>query len=184
MFAPFKVPNFEQKILSLYKAGITLNAGALVDIDTTDNGAVGATASVAFTLLSGGSVKLATILTADEFPRELGMAIPAVNLTGPSLEERLLQLASSIMTIPVGFALAVFQPTPGDIVATDQFVGNLAGDSAATGKIDTTSTANYGKGCSVFQGRFRLKQSGEETRARYLGNTTTNGVATSLFLFR
>lgn len=199
MFIPFKINGeFVEKILSLYVASIALSAGSLVDIDTTDTTAI--TASVGFTAMKAGSVKLATVtpasnggyapsgaaansIVAANFGKELGMAIPTVNATGPTLEERILELASSYMTIPEGFACAVFKPAPGDIVATDQYVGNLAGDSAATGKIDTTVTGNLGAPCGIYQGRFRLVQTTDAVRARYLGNTTANGASVAMFEF-
>lgn len=185
MFIPFKVNgDFKAKIVSLYISSANMNAGSLVDIDTTDTVAVGASASVGFTTMRAGSLTLATIATSNVFDREFGMAIPAVNGTGPSFEERVLELASSYMTIPVGYAVAVFKPQPGDIIATDQYVGALSTDTGATGLLDTTSTANFGAACGIFQGRFRLKQGSDVTRARYLGNTTANSVTVALFEFR
>lgn len=181
MFIPFKVPSFHEKVLSIYKAAVQCSAGSLVDIDTSDTTAI--TASVGFTALTAGSIKLATINSTSAFPRELGMSIPTVNLTGPTLEEKILELASSYMTIPVGTAAAIYTPTPGDIVATDQFVGNLAGDTGATGIINPATAGNLGAACEVFQGRFRLIQTGNPVRARFLGNTTGNGVAVALFQF-
>lgn len=184
MFIPFKVNgDFLDKIVSLYTTNEVMAAGSLVDIDTSDAVAVGSTASVGFTTLRGGSLILATITTANPFPREFGMAIPSVSETGPTFEERVLQLASSYMTIPVGYAVAVFKPQPGDIIATDQYVGALSADTGATGLIDTTNTANYGQACGVFQGRFRLKSGSDVVRARYIGNTTADSGEAALFEF-
>lgn len=184
MFIPFKVNgDFREKIVSLYISSANMNAGSLVDLDLTDTVAVGANASVGFTTMRGGSLTLATIATANAFPREFGMAIPAVNGTGPSFEERILELASSYMTIPVGYAVAVFKPQPGDIIATDQYIGALTSDNGATGLIDTTATANFGAACGVFQGRFRLKQASDVVRARYIGNSTANSSTVALFEF-
>lgn len=199
MFIPFKINGeFVDKILSLYVAGTTMNAGTVVDLDTTDVTAIGA--SVGFTAMKAGTVKAATItpqsnggyygsgaaantLVAANFGKEMGMAIPTVNATGPTLQERILELASSYMTIPTGYAVAVFKPSAGDIVATDQFVGNLTGDAGATGLINTATNGNLGAPCGVYQGRFRLVQTTDAVRARFLGNTTANGAAVGLFEF-
>jgi hypothetical protein len=183
MFSPFKVANFQEKIVSLYKAAAPLNAGALVDIDPTDASAI--SGSVGFNTLTGGTVKLATVATASatSYGRILGVAIPTVSLTGPTLQERILELASSYMTVPVGAAVAVFEPAPGDIIATTEYVGYLAGDSSATGFLDTTNAANMAKPVAAFGGRFRLVQGGDAVIARYVGNTTVNGALVGLFQF-
>lgn len=177
--------------MSLYKANIALNSGAIVDVDTTDTTAISASGGVGFGTLYAGSLALYTspAYTAATdpsgfvwpFPRELGICIPTVNTTGPLLIERLLDLASSYMTIAEGMNAAIYLPAPGDIIATTEYVGYLAGDGAATGKIDNTLTTNLGKPCEVYQGRFRLSQNGNVTRARYLGNTTANSAVVGIF---
>jgi hypothetical protein len=200
MFSPFKVADFQQKILSIYTSNVPLNAGGLVDIDPTNTSAVGAGVSVGYTLLTAGSLKLATItpssnggyaptgtatnalLTAN-FGRELGVAIPNVSISGPTLTERILELASSYMTVPAGAAVAVLKPCGGDIIATTEYVGYLPTDTGATGLIDITNTANYCAPCGIYQGRFRLVQTTDAVRARYLGNTTVNGALVGLFEF-
>lgn len=187
MFSPFKVSDFHGKIISIYRSTSPLNAGGLVDIDPTDASAI--QGSVGFNSLVAGSIKLATIVPASNtgtvaFGRELGIAIPNVNLTGPTLQERILELASSYMTVPVGAACAVLVPSPGDIVATTEFVGyNLQTDTNLTGFIDITSTANMGIPVGINNGRFRKVQSTDAVRARYIGNTTVNGSLVGLFQF-
>lgn len=189
MFSPFKVSAFQEKILSLYTAGVPLNAGALVDLDPTVTVAVGSNASVGFDVLTMGSLKLATVLAANAagsaasnvFGKELGLSIPAVNATGPTLVERILELASSYMTIPVGAACAVLKVAPGDIVATTEFVGYLPTDSSVTGNLSITTAANLGCAMGVAAGRYRIAQSGDAVRARYVGNTQVNGTVVGLF---
>jgi hypothetical protein len=188
MFKPVFVPVIERKIMSLYKSSIAINAGALVDIDTTDTTAINAS-GLGFGTLYAGSLKLATppalaaIAAAQVYNRELGVAIPTVNSTGPLLIERMLQLASSYMTIAQGLNVAVYLPTPGDIIATTEYVGFLGGGDHGTGWIDITSTGNLGAACEVFTGRFRLAQAGNPCRARYLGNTSANGSVLAMFQF-
>lgn len=173
MFHPFKVNgDFVQKILSIYTAGSSMLSGTIVDVDTSDTVAVGANQSVGFSTLRAGSVIPATILSSAAWTRPLGFVIPSVTGSGPSFEERVLQLASSYMTIPVGYAVAIFKPQPGDIIATDQYVGALTTDNGATGALDITDTTKYNSVMGVFQGRLRIKQSGDALCARYLGNTT------------
>jgi len=92
-----------------------------------------------------------------------------------------LGLSSSFMTIAEGLTAAIYMPTPGDIFATSEYVGNLAGDSSLTGYINNASTGNMLAACEVFQGRFRLAQAGNFCRARYLGNTTANSAVLGLF---
>lgn len=198
MFAPFKVSDFHGKVISTYKGAAPMSAGALVDIDPSDTS--GITGSIGFDSLTAGSVTLATIapasnggyaptgadtnaVAAANFGRELGVAIPTMNATGPTLQERILELASSYMTVPVGAALAVFVPAGGDIIATDQFVGNLAGDNALPGYLNLTNTANFLAPCGIYQGRFRLVQTSDAVRARYVGTTTVNGALVGLFQF-
>ena len=185
MFSPFKVADFQSKIVSLYKAGAPMNAGALVDVDTNDTTAVGSNASVGFDVLTMGTLKLATILAASaasQIPgRELGVLIPSVSATGPSLVERILELASSYMTIPVGAAAAVLKHAPGDVIATTEFVGYLPGDSSKTGFLDITATANFNKAVGINNGRYYLSQSTDAVRARYVGNTQVNGTVVGLF---
>ena len=177
MFSPFKVPGFYDKILSIYISTTPLNAGAIVDVDPNNTIAFGANASVGYNSLIAGGLTLATLAPADSthFGRELGIAIPSVNLTGPTLQERLLELASSYMTVPVGAACSVMVTSPGDIIATTEFVGYLPADSGATGALDITDATNKYAELGVFQGRFRKAQGGDAVRARYLGNTTVNG---------
>jgi hypothetical protein len=198
MFSPYKVSAFQEKVVSLYVAQTTLNAGALVDLDATDTSAI--SGQVGFTTMVAGSVKLATVtpqsnggyygtgtgtnaLVAANFGREMGVVIPNVNTTGPTLEERLLALASSYMTVAVGNACAVFVPSGGDIIATTEFVGYLSGDSAATGYINPAANGSLGAPCGIFQGRFRLVQTTDQVRARFLGNTNLNGAVVGLFQF-
>lgn len=177
MFSPFKVNGeFLKRIVSLCISSANMSAGTLVDLDSTDTSAI--TGSVGFSTLRLGTVKPATITTTSVFPREFGMAIPDVSGTGIAFEDRVLGMAQSYMTIPVGMPVAVFKPSAGDIIATDQYVGALAGDTGATGLLDITLTANYGKPLAVFQGRFRIAQAGDVTRARFIG-TTTVGTATA-----
>ena len=191
MIKPVSVANFERKIQSLYKANIAMSAGSVVDIDTTDTTAIDA-AGVGYGPLFAGSVKLFTsaalpnspIETATQvYQRPLGIAVPSVNTTGPILIERLLDLASSYMTIAEGANLAIYSPVPGDIIATDQYVGAGGGSDHGTGWIDITSTGNLALGCEVYQGRFRLAQAGNYIYARYMGNTTANNVVLAMFQF-
>jgi hypothetical protein len=173
MFHPYKVNgDWRERIVSLFTAGQPLLSGTLVDINLSDTVAVGTNASVGFTTMRAGSVIAASITSSSLFPRELGIAIPSVTEDGPSFEERVLQLAASYMTIPVGYAIAVFKPSPGDIIASDQYVGALSSDNGAAGILDITNAANYGAACGVFNGRFRLKTGSDTLRARYIGNTT------------
>lgn len=188
MFKPLFVPNFERKVMSLYKAPVALNAGALVDIDTTDVSAIASL--VGYTTLIAGSLKLATPVALQvnttgiqTWQRELGVCIPTVNTTGPLLIERILRLASSYMTIPTGLNAAVYLPSPGDMIATSEYVGFLGGGDHGTGWIDTTSNGNLGTPCEVFSGRFRKAQAGNPVRARYMGNTTANGTNIGIFQF-
>jgi hypothetical protein len=189
MFSPYNltVETFVEQTLSLYIATATMSSGTVVDLDTTDT--TGITNQVGFTTMYAGAVKPATIApasnTAPNFGREFGIAIPTVNLTGPSLQERILQLASSVMVIPVGYTLAIFRPKPGDIIVTTSFVGaNPATDSSATGYLDVTNVANSGAPLGIFQGKFRKVQSTDEVRARYLFNTQLSGVAAAAIEFR
>src|SRR5579872_2697706 len=186
MLKPFFVPNFERKIFSGFKASIALNAGGLVDVDPADTTAIAG--QVGYTCMINGSLKLATpaALPANNaatqvYTRELGFAVANVNATGPLLIERILELASSYLTIPEGLQLAVLIPAPGDIIATSEYVGFLGGTDHGTGWIDVTSTGNYNAACEVYQGRYRLAQGGNPVRARYLGNTQSNGVQIGLF---
>lgn len=173
MFHPYKVNgDWRERIVSIFTAGQEMLSGTFVDINSADTIAVGANAAVGFTTLRAGSVVPASITTSNVFPRELGIAIPSVTEDGPDFETRVLQLAASYMTIPVGYAVAVFKPSPGDIIATDQYVGALSTDNGATGLLDITNAANYGAALGVFQGRLRLKQGSDVLRARYIGNTT------------
>jgi len=185
MFKPFFAPGAERRILSIYTATIPMNAGALVDLDTSNTVAV--TGNVGFTAQTAGQLLLATaavvptVASVQLYSRFLGFAIPTVNATGPDVFARMLRLGNTYMTIPQGANCAVYLPTPGDLIATTEFVGYLAGDSAATGKIDTTNTANLGKAVEAYQGRFRLCQAGNFACGRYLGNTTANGAAVGIF---
>lgn len=179
MFKPVKVPNFEHKLNSMYVAGILINGGAFVDIDTTDTAAI--TGSYGYSSLRAGSVKLATINSSSAIPKELGIALVDVTATGPSVLQRILRLATAYMQIPEGLNLAVYTPVTGDIFATTEFVGNLSGDSAATGKIDVTNAANFGAGCEVYQGRLRLVQSTNPVRYQFIGQTTSNGATLAMF---
>lgn len=183
MFSPFKVPSFQEKIVSLYKATVPMAAGSLVDIDSTDTSAV--SGSVGFNSLTAGSLKLATVAPADanNFGRVFGITIPTVSLDGPTLPERILGLASSYMTIPVGAAVATLVATAGDIVASTEFVGYKAGDAGAAGFLDITDVTKYGKTVGAFNGRFRLVQAGDAVVGRYLGNTTVNGALVGMFQF-
>jgi hypothetical protein len=182
MFKPLSVPNFERKINSMYKAGITMNGGAAVDIDVTDTSAI--TGSYGYSALSAGSVKLATPATvsATQSGRELGYALVDVTPTGPSVIERILRLATSYLKIPMGLNVAVYIPTPGDIFATTEFVGNLAGDSALTGYINVNLPTALGITCEIFNGRLRAYQaSTSPARAQFLGQTTSNGSTLAMF---
>lgn len=187
MFKPVFVPNVERKIMSLYKASIAINAGAIIDVDPTDTTNITATGGVGFGTLYAGSLKLFTsavvpaIASAQVFSRPLGICIPTVNTTGPLLIERLLELASSYMTIASGMNAAIYLPSPGDIIATSEYVGNLGGGDHGTGWIDNTLVGNMNAACEVFQGRFRLAQAGNFVAARYLGNTTANNAVLSVF---
>jgi hypothetical protein len=182
MFSPTKVNgDFLKKITSLYVSSGDLNAGSLVDLDLTDT--VSVSGSVGFTTMRAGSVIAATVTNTNAFPRELGLVIPDVQGSGIPFEERILGMAESYMTIPVGYAVAIFKPSGGDVIASDQFVGNLAGDTGAPGFLDVTNPVNYGKAVGVFQGRFRLVQAGDVVRARYVGNTTVGGVNAPMFEF-
>ena len=183
MFAPHYVPNFDRKVNGQYISNISLSAGALVDVDPTDTTAIAG--SVGYSALYAGSVKLATVAVASttSFGREFGVALPTVTTSGPSLIERILNMSTSYMNIPQGSPLAVYKPTPGDIIATDQFIGAVAGDSSLTGYLDVTNTANLLTPMGIYQGRFRKAQSGDAIRARFMGVTTTNGYATGMFEF-
>lgn len=179
MFKPLQVPNFERKINSMYKAGITLNSGACVDLDASDTSAI--TGSYGYSSLSAGSVKLATIVVASPVQREFGYALTDVTPTGPSVLERILRLASSYLKIQQGLNLAVYIPTPGDVFATSEFVGNLAGDNALTGYINLADTTKLFAACECFNGRLRLVQGSNPVRAQYLGTTTQNGNLVAMF---
>lgn len=178
MFKPVKVPNFEHKLNSMYIAGITLNGGALVDIDTTDAAAING--SYGYGALRAGSLKLATINSTSAVPKEFGVALVDATPGGPSLIERILRLATSYLKIPQGLNMAVFTPSPGDVFATSEFVGNLSTDTGATGLIDLTNTANVGAALEVFQGRLRLVQAGNPVRFQLLGKTTTGGATVAM----
>lgn len=183
MFKPLQVPNFERKINSMYKAGITLNGGSAVDLDITDTSAI--TGSYGYSALSAGSVKLATPVTAgtgaNASGRELGYALVDVTATGPSVLSRILRLATSYLQIPQGLNLAVYIPTPGDVFATTEFVGNLVGDSSLTGYINVNLTTNLGLSCEIFNGRLRIAQGSSPYRAQFLGQTTSNGNTLAMF---
>lgn len=183
MFRPYKVASFQEKVNSLYKAKVAFPAGTIVDIDPTDTS--GVSGSIGFTTLTAGSVVPATVAPASptSYGRAFGVAIPTVSEDGPTLQERILGLASSYINIPVGAACAVLVPAPGDQIATTEFVGYQAGDSGAAGYIDITNVANYGKPVGVFNGRFRLVQSGDAIIGRYVGNTTVKGALVGLFQF-
>jgi hypothetical protein len=185
MFSPYKVPNWTSRVFSFYTSNIPLNSGAFVDIDPTDTVGVGANESVGFTALRAGSVKLATVAPADttHFGRELGIAIPGVNLSGPNLAERLLELASSLLTISAGGGVGLFPVHPGDFIATTEYVGYLPGDSSATGYLDVTNVANLGAPVGIFQGRLRLAQGSDAVRARFAFNTIQNGTQVAVFQF-
>jgi hypothetical protein len=188
MFSPYKVASWQEKVVSTYISTVDLNAGALVDLDPTDTSASAANASVGYTTLRAGSLKLATVApqantAGGVFGRELGIAIPNVNATGPTLTERLLVLANNYMTVARGAAVAVLVPAPGDIIATTEFVGYLGGGDHGTGFIDVTASNTPGAVCGVFNGRFRLVQAADAVRARYIGNTTLNGYLVGLFQF-
>jgi len=179
MFKPLQVPNFERKINSMYKAGLTLNSGAAVDFDSTDTSAI--TGSYGYSALSAGSVKLATINNVSAVQREFGYALTDVTPTGPSVIERILRLATSYLKIPQGMNLAVYLPAPGDVFATSEFVGNLVGDNSLTGYINVNSSASQFGACEVFQGRLRLVQGANPVRAQFLGQTTANGATLAMF---
>lgn len=180
MFKPVFVPNFERKILSAYiTPQSNVNGGAVVDIDTSDTVAV--SGSYAYDTLRAGTIKLATINNTSTVPRELGFALVDATQTGPTLIQRILRLATAYLSIPWGANCAVYVPTPGDIFATSEFVGNLEGDGGATGKIDLTDTSKFGDPCEVYQGRLRLQQTGNPARYQYLGHTTSGG---SVAMFR
>jgi len=176
MFKPVLVPNFGDKLNSMYVAGITLNGGALVDIDPADTSAIAA--AYGYGSLKAGSLKLATINSSSAVQRELGVAIIDVTPTGPTVLSRILRLASQYLQIPQGLNCAVYQPAPGDVFATSEYVGNVAGDSSLTGYIDITNTANFGAACEVFQGRIRLVQGSNPVRYQFLGKTTGGNSAT------
>lgn len=187
MIKPVFVPNFERKIMSLFKAPVGLNQGAIVDVDPNDTTAVSASGGVGFGTLYAGSLKLFTsavvpaVASAQVFSRPLGITVVTVNTTGPTLIERLLELASSYTTIAEGMNAALYLPSPGDIIATSEYVGNLTGDSSLTGYINNASTGNFNAACEVYQGRFRLAQAGNFCSARYLGNTTASGAVLGVF---
>lgn len=183
MFTPYKIANWENKIISLYVANIVLNSGALVDIDTSDTVAVGASASVGLSTVRAGSLKLATVATSDSTHarRELGVCLPNVTQYGPSLTDRILYTANAVLTVPFGAAAAVIATTSGDIFGTTEFVGYLPGDSGATGALDITNTSNLGAPVGIYQGRYRLQQSEDEQRARFVGDLSLNGVQVGLF---
>ncbi len=185
MFSPYKVPNWTSRVFSFYTSNIPLNSGAFVDIDPTDTVGVGANASVGYTSQRAGSLKLATVGAASTtvFGRELGIAIPGVNLTGPNLAERLLELASSLLTVAAGGGVGLLPLHPGDFIATTEYIGYLPGDTGATGILDVTNVANIGVPMGIFQGRLRIAQSGDAIRARYAFNTTQNGTQVAVFQF-
>lgn len=182
-FAPKHVPNFDRKILSIYTSAIPINQGAFVDIDVTDTSLIAGT--LGQSALSGGNVVLATVATASSsvWGRELGISVMAVTATGPSIVERILELSNSYMTLPEGVGIPIYIPASGDIVATDQFVGAVSGDSSTTGYLNPALQANLGAPCGIYQGKLRLAQSGDAFRARYMGQTTISGVLAGMFQF-
>lgn len=179
MFKPVKVDHFTRKINSMYVAPIVLNQGAFVDIDPSDTTAIGS--SYGYSALRAGSLMLATINSGSAVARELGIAVVNVTPSGPSVIQRMLGLSTAYMDIPVGLNCPVFVPEPGDIFATSEYVGNYASDSSLTGYIDITQTANYAAACEVYQGRLRLKQTGNPVRYEFLGKTTASGATVALF---
>lgn len=183
MFKPmFATNRLKGRVVSLYKSSIALNSGALVDIDLTDTSAVNK--SIGYEILVAGSLKLATIVAAAT-QNELGISIATVNAAGVPILERLLGIGTNFMTLPFGLNVPVYQPVPGDIIATSEFVGNdPIGDVGTTGFIDITTTGNYGADVGIFAGKFRLKQVGDAVRAQFLHKTTANGVTLAVFKFR
>jgi hypothetical protein len=181
MFKPVKVPNFAEKLNSMYIASTLLNGGAFVDIDVNDTVAV--TGAYGSSALRGGSLALATINASSAVPKEFGIALVDATSTGPSTLQRILRLATAYLQIPQGLNMAVYTPTPGDVFATSEYVGNLAADNGATGWIDITDTTKFGKECEVFQGRLRIRQSTNPVRYQYLGKTST-GVGATIAMFR
>lgn len=180
MFAPTYAPNFERRINSSYLSpSSVLTAGQYVEIDSADTGAI--PSSVGFSTLKAGTVKAFTspvvpaVAAQQTYYKGLGFAIASVNATGPVIIEKILELASSYMTIPEGLNLAVYSPQPHDIIATDQYV------TSGTGLLDTTNTANFLVPVEVFGGQFRIAQTGNTIIGRYVGNTTVNGVQCGLF---
>lgn len=182
-FAPKHVPNWDRKILSVYTSAIPLNQGAFVDIDNTDTTLTAGT--LGQSALSAGGVVLATCATqsVSVFGRELGIAVMGVTATGPSIVERILELSTSYMTLPEGVGIPIYIPCPGDIIATDQFVGATTADSAVTGYLNPATQGNLGAPVGVYQGKMRLAQSGDAVRGRYLGQTTISGVLAGMFQF-
>ena len=182
-YTPKHVPSFTEKILSGYISNINITQGMLVDIDTTDVTAING--SYDYSALALGSVKLATVTTASTSNAglELGVAMVNVTPTGASLAERILGLSTNFQTIPQGLNLPILTPAKGDIIGSDQYVGNLPGDSSALGKLDPTITSNLGAPLGIYQGRFRLAQSGDALRAQFVGTSTLNGNPICLFRF-
>lgn len=178
MFKPHRVTdNFESRVESTFRAPIAMNAGSMVDVDPSDTTNI--SGSQGFTSLLGGSLKLASVATGK---RELGVTMVNVIDGGrPLWPDRILGLTAHYMTVPTGLNVPVYKTVKGDVIGTSEFVGNLAGDSALSGYLDTTNVANELADCGIYQGRFRLAQAGDEKRARYFGNTTQGGVAVALF---
>lgn len=177
MFSPYKASNWLDRVLSVYISNVPLNSGALVDIDTSDPIGISATAKVGFNGLRAGSLKLATVAAADttHFGKELGLSVPGVTIGAPTLSDFILQQANVLLTVPAGSAVGVLKLIPGDLIATTEYVGFLPGDSGATGALDITDNTKCGAPLGIFQGRFRLAQSGDAIRARFLFNTDLNG---------
>ena len=182
MFKPlFVTERLNGRVCSLYKSSIALNSGGLVDIDFTDTSDFGK--SLGQEVLLAGSLKLATVASTDsnEFGISLANCVPG----GVPLVERLLGVATNFFALPTGLNVPVYQPLAGDIIATTEYVGNLAGDVGATGLIDPTQVGNYGAACGIISGRFRLKQAGDKQRAILLGMTTlaSNGPTLAIFKY-
>jgi hypothetical protein len=178
----FPTERLKGRVVSIYKAGAaaTITSGALVDIDLTDISAVNK--SIGYDVMVGGTLKLATIPSAGFTSNELGFSIASVLPGGVPIIERILGVATNFMTLPSGLNIPVYLPANGDFIGTSEFVGyNPAADSATTGYIDITLSANYGAVCGVFNGKFRLKQGADQARAIFLHKTTANGVALGVF---
>lgn len=179
MFKPHRITDgWKSRVESTYRAGLPINAGALVDIDTADTS--GQTSSQGFGSLIAGSLKLATIATAAQ-ANELGICVVNVVPGGLPLEDRVLGLTQNYMMVPEGLNAPIYKLLKGDVVGTTEFVGNLAGDSSLPGYLDTTNTANFNASCGIFNGRFRIQQGSEKFRARFVGTSTQGGALVALF---